>query len=234
MSEKGYNTVNWGSMGYENKVELSTIQSMRLLESNVVDVAYTTLQMTGIDVTKERIQQVLSTEVDIKSTRGFAREIINTLSVVRFILNNSVSFTGMHQARLLNRMFLEDLSESKVGGKLRNSCDFEILQDKIMDVYNSSPNQTLASLNVLIFILKEKPFKQGNKATAFLLATHIATVSGIGLILVNSDNLGIVDRLTDDSLGKINESTLRYYLYEKCIVTEVENKGSGQREEVCV
>ena len=183
------------------------------IRKNLIDVIYKQSILEGISTTEAQTEKIIEGKIVNGVTSTDIMKILNLKNAWNFLLDKDVilSPTDFSLLSYLNKLVIENFyynagllrtTPVKIGGT-NWTPDFPV-EAKIKEELNKIINKKLSNIDkaieILLYVMKQQIFIDGNKRTAVIFANHYLIKRGLGLIVIPAE-------LTD----KYKELLISYY-----------------------
>ena len=220
----------------QEKYHLSKEQNLFLAKEELVSNIYNSARLEGINITYEETKKVLE-EVNLPSLRlDEINCILNLRDAWNFALSNIDADITLDFICKVNSFVSRN--ESLEWGVLRtgkvgiNGVDYipniPEREDVIVNIENilKEENITSRSLNLMLYLMRNQLFWDGNKRTAMIVANKLLISNGCGIISIKEDDINEFNKLLTEYYNTGNKDKIIPFLYDKCIF-ELEKNNYG-------
>lgn len=213
----------------QDKFAMTQKDNIEIAKRTLVDAIYKSANLEGIAVTYAQTIDVLN-NVNVASLKPSE---INKV----FCLRDAWHYTLDHINDDMNLAFLEEIHalvaradvEYYELGKIRTSDvlisgtmwrpelpDAERLHTEMMKIMQM-PCNTDKALTLMLWIMRNQIFKDGNKRVATIAANKVLVENGCGIVAVPVELDGTFKQMLVEFYESNNNTAIKKFLYEKCI-----------------
>jgi len=214
-------------MPYVNKFQMTKKQAQFFAKKNLVNLVYATSKFEGTHATLPQTQTI----VDGLGVSGIPTDeiitIVNLKRAWQFVIANEVPYS-LAISNHINAIAAQD--DSLDPGNIRTGNvmlddtsyvpaipDIDKVPERVSGVLDQGKSLTERLLNLLLVMMRDQFYWDGNKRTAFLTINYIAIPAGIGIITVNEEQLETFNNLLAPFYETGNGQNLKIWLYDNCI-----------------
>jgi len=214
-------------MPYKNKFQMTKKQAQFFAKKNLVNLVYATSKFEGTHATLPQTQTI----VDGLSVSGIPTDeiitIVNLKRAWQFVIANEAPYSLAISNRI-NAIAAQD--DSLDPGNIRTGNvmlddtsyvpsipDIDKVPERISGVLDQDKSLTERLLDLLLVMMRDQLYWDGNKRTAFLTVNYLAIPAGIGIITVNEEQLETFNNLLAPFYETGNGQKLKTWLYDNCI-----------------
>lgn len=213
----------------QDKFAMTQKDNIEVAKRTLVDAIYKSANLEGIAVTYAQTIDVLN-NVNVASLKP------SEISKV-FCLRDAWHYTLDHINDDMNLAFLEEIHalvaradvEYYELGKIRTSDvlisgtmwrpelpDAEKLHNEMMEIMKK-PCNTDKALTLMLWIMRNQIFKDGNKRVATIAANKVLVENGCGIVAVPVELDGTFKQMLVEFYESNDNTAIRKFLYEKCV-----------------
>lgn len=211
-----------------NKFSLSKDENIFLAKRNLIDNIYKSARLEGIAVTFPQTEAIFN-GVNVSTLKVDELVAINNLKHAwQFIFDTmeypKVDFAFVCEVNRIigaglyyNAGFLRSVPVS-IGGTTWQP-DFPIKADIIDDIdkINNTENATEKAIDLMLYIMRQQMFLDGNKRTAMICANRVLIENGAGLINVNVEHIEEFETELIKYYETNEKDKIRDFLFKKCL-----------------
>lgn len=220
-------------MNYPNQYDLSLDQNIFLAKKCLVSQIYHLSRFENCKTTLLQTEKILQNRNDIGVSVDDIGVIIALKRGFEFIFNelkNNPKFNLSLMQKINSIVAIYDaldagnLRTGKVGVTLYNGERHEpnaLTDNKVNDFLNSFDDkisQTHQAILIMLFMMRNQLFWDGNKRTAILFANAMLIYNGCGVIEVSEQNFDEFNIKLSDFYQSGNSDILLDFVYQNCIV----------------
>ena len=211
----------------QDKYHLTKEKNLFLAKEELVSNIYNSVLLEGINITYEDTKKVLD-GVNVPSLRfDEINCILNLKDAWNFILSNIDANITLDFICKINSFVSRN--ESLDWGVLRtgkvgiNGVDYIPDIPKKEDVITNietilkEENITKRSLNLMLYLMRNQLFWDGNKRTAMIVANKLLISNGCGIISIKEDDINEFNKLLTEYYNTSNKDKIISFIYNKCI-----------------
>ncbi|MGN1161484.1 MAG: Fic family protein [Candidatus Fimenecus sp.] len=213
----------------QEKFAMTQKENIEIAKRTLVDAIYKSANLEGIAVTYAQTIDILN-NVNVASLKPAE---INKV----FCLRDAWHYTLDHINDEMNLGFLEDIHalvaradvEYYELGKIRTTDvmisgtawrpelpDAERLHEEMMEIMKM-PGNTDKALTLMLWIMRNQIFRDGNKRVATIAANKILIENGCGIVAVPVELDGIFKQMLVNYYESNDANEIKLFLYEKCV-----------------
>lgn len=213
----------------QDKYAMTQKDNIEIAKRTLVDAIYKSANLEGIAVTYAQTIDVLN-NVNVASLKP------TEISKV-FCLRDAWHYTLDHINDDMNLAFLEEIHalvaradvEYYELGKIRTSDvlisgtvwrpelpDAEKLHTEMMEIMKM-PCNTDKALTLMLWIMRNQIFKDGNKRVATIAANKVIVENGCGIVAVPVELDGTFKQMLVEFYESNDDTAIKKFLYEKCV-----------------
>lgn len=213
----------------QDKYAMTQKDNIEIAKRTLVDAIYKSANLEGIAVTYAQTIDVLN-NVNVASLKP------TEISKV-FCLRDAWHYTLDHINDDMNLAFLEEIHalvaradvEYYELGKIRTSDvlisgtvwrpelpDAEKLHTEMMEIMKM-PCNTDKALTLMLWIMRNQIFKDGNKRVATIAANKVLVENGCGIVAVPVELDGTFKQMLVEFYESNDDTAIKKFLYEKCV-----------------
>ncbi len=211
----------------QDKFHLTKEQNLFLAKKVLVSNIYNSARLEGINTTYPDTKTILE-GVNVPTLKlDEINCILNLRDAWNYTLTNIDAEVNLDFICKVNSFVSRN--ESLEWGVLRNGkvgingVDYipEIPNEK--DIINNIENilkeksTTLKSINLMLYLMRNQVFWDGNKRTSMIVANKILIQNGCGIITVKEEYIGEFNTLLTEYYNTGNKDKITKFLYDKCI-----------------
>ena len=211
----------------QDKFHLTKQQNLFLAKKVLVSNIYNSARLEGINTTYPDTQTILE-GVNVPTLKlDEINCILNLRDAWNYTLTNIDAEVNLDFICKVNSFVSRN--ESLEWGVLRNGkvgingVDYipDIPNEK--DIINNIENilkeksTTLKSINLMLYLMRNQIFWDGNKRTSIIVANKILIQNGCGIITVKEEYIGEFNTLLTEYYNTGNKDKITKFLYDKCI-----------------
>ena len=213
----------------QEKFAMTQKENIEIAKRTLVDAIYKSANLEGIAVTYAQTIDILN-NVNVASLKPAE---INKV----FCLRDAWHYTLDHINDEMNLGFLEEIHalvaradvEYYELGKIRTTDvmisgtawrpelpDVERLHEEMMDIMKMTGN-TDKALSLMLWIMRNQIFRDGNKRVATVAANKILIENGCGIVAVPVELDGTFKQMLVNYYESNDANEMKLFLYEKCV-----------------
>lgn len=213
----------------QEKFAMTQKENIEIAKRTLVDAIYKSANLEGIAVTYAQTIDILN-NVNVASLKPAE---INKV----FCLRDAWHYTLDHINDEMNLGFLEEIHalvaradvEYYELGKIRTTDvmisgtawrpelpDAERLHKELMDIMKMTGN-TDKALSLMLWIMRNQIFRDGNKRVATVAANKILIENGCGIVAVPVELDGTFKQMLVNYYESNDANEIKLFLYEKCV-----------------
>lgn len=213
----------------QEKFAMTQKENIEIAKRTLVDAIYKSANLEGIAVTYAQTIDILN-NVNVASLKPAE---INKV----FCLRDAWHYTLDHINDEMNLGFLEEIHtlvaradvEYYELGKIRTTDvmisgtawrpelpDAERLHEEMMDIMKMTGN-TDKALSLMLWIMRNQIFRDGNKRVATVAANKILIENGCGIVAVPVELDGTFKQMLVNYYESNDANEIKLFLYEKCV-----------------
>lgn len=213
----------------QEKFAMTQKENIEIAKRTLVDAIYKSANLEGIAVTYAQTIDILN-NVNVASLKPAE---INKV----FCLRDAWHYTLDHINDEMNLGFLEEIHalvaradvEYYELGKIRTTDvmisgtawrpelpDAERLHKEMMEIMKM-PGNTDKALTLMLWIMRNQIFRDGNKRVATIAANKILIENGCGIVAVPVELDGIFKQMLVNYYESNDANEIKLFLYEKCV-----------------
>ena len=211
----------------QDKFHLTKEQNLFLAKKTLALNIYNSARLEGINTTYPDTQTILE-GVNVPTLKlDEINCILNLRDAWNYTLTNIDAEVNLNFICKVNSFVSRN--ESLEWGVLRNGkvgingVDYipDIPNEK--DIINNIENilkeksTTLKSINLMLYLMRNQVFWDGNKRTSMIVANKILIQNGCGIITVKEEYIGEFNTLLTEYYNTGNKDKITKFLYDKCI-----------------
>lgn len=214
-------------MPYDNKFQMTEKSARFFAKKNLVNLVYATSKLENVQATLDQTQTI----VDGLGASGIPTDeiitIVNLKRAWQFVIANEVPYS-LAISNHINAIAAQD--DSLDPGNIRTGNvmlddtsyvpaipDIDKVPERVSGVLAQDKSLTERLLDLLLVMMRDQFYWDGNKRTAFLTINYIAIPAGIGIITVNEEQLETFNNLLAPFYETGNGQNLKIWLYDNCI-----------------
>lgn len=213
----------------QEKFAMTQKENIEIAKRTLVDAIYKSANLEGIAVTYAQTIDILN-NVNVASLKPAE---INKV----FCLRDAWHYTLDHINDEMNLGFLEEIHalvaradvEYYELGKIRTTDvmisgtawrpelpDAERLHEEMMDIMKMTGN-TDKALSLMLWIMRNQIFRDGNKRVATVAANKILIENGCGIVAIPVELDGTFKQMLVNYYESNDANEIKLFLYEKCV-----------------
>lgn len=227
-----------------DKYAMTQKQNIEIAKRTLVDAIYKSANLEGIAVTYAQTIDILN-DVNVASLKP------NEINKV-FCLRDAWQYTLDHIGEPMNLAFLEELHalvaradlEYYELGRIRTEDvlisgtswrpelpDAERLHQELT-VITRQPHNTDKALTLMLWIMRNQIFKDGNKRVATIAANKVLIENGCGIVSVPVELDGTFKQMLVDYYESNDNQEIKQFLYDKCMegLNPIKQKAEKEQE----
>lgn len=196
----------------EDKYHLTKEQNVFVAKRNIVDYIWKSANLEGIAITYPDTQTIY----DGFSVSGKSIEEINAINNLKkawqFVLND--------EQQEINYEFISRVNDFvlNISNDLRSPTVERIIDNELKEIFKSNvESKTELAIEVMLWILRKKFFKVGNKRTAMLVANKIMIENGCGVISIPIEKQSEFYKLLIEYYETNDKEKLVKFIYDYAI-----------------
>lgn len=213
----------------ENKYKMSQAENVFVAKRLIVDAVYKSANLEGIAVTFAQTVDILN-DVNVDSLKPSE---ISKVCCIRdawhFILNNINSSLDLAFIEDVHELIAKSELDYRYLGKVRTDNvlisgtswrpeipNLETLHAELMELLKIK-NETDRALTIMLWIMRNQIFKDGNKRVATIIANKLLIENGCGIISIPVELDGTFKSMLVKYYETNNMNDLKQWLYDNCI-----------------
>lgn len=213
----------------ENKYKMSQKENIFIAKRMIVDAVYKSANLEGIAVTFAQTVDILN-DVNVDSLKPSE---INKVCCIRdawhFILDNINKPMDLAFIEEVHELIARSELDYRYLGKVRTDNVLisgtswrpeipnpEILHFELMELLEIK-NETDKALTIMLWIMRNQIFKDGNKRVATIIANKLLIENGCGIISIPVELDGTFKSMLVKYYETNNMDELKRWLYDNCL-----------------
>lgn len=213
---------------FENKFELSLIESVSLARKQLVPSIYLATKLEEANITLSEVQTILNDENVANVTLDDIKLILNLNEAWEYLLFSISDLVDINYVCKINDFVVRnqnnrwDIPEELKVNVLRTRFDilklcFDVVEMKIEEILDPSLSVTEQALEFFIYCINHEPFWKWNKSTGLLIANKILISDGAGILQISEENMTLFNQELKNLKKTKDSAQLKTFLHENCI-----------------
>ena len=200
-----------------------------LARRNMVDSIYKQAKLEGVATTYSETETIVYGGVVNGISSSDITKVINLKHAWEFILNEGVITYPTNFLILCQINEIVEEGFSYLAGKLRSvpvriggtsylpPMPYEAkIKHDLINILNQEEGYNVA-IDLVLYVMKQQPFVDGNKRTAVLFANHYLISKGLGLIVIPAELVSTFKQYLLNYYDN-NDESIKAFLYEQCLL----------------
>lgn len=215
----------------DNKYHMTLEQNIFLAKKILVENIYNAAKIEGVNTTFPETEAILGGTNVASATLDEIQVITNLRDAWRFVLDDienakiNLDFAMKINQNVARNQSLKwgvlrdgeiGISGTKHKPGIPNKKKVITKIEKIVD--NATISATEKALDLMLFVMYEQLFWDGNKRTAMMLANAVLIKHGAGVLSVAEEDIVLFNRLLKNYYDTGQAEDLKKFLYEKAII----------------
>ncbi len=210
-----------------DKYSLNREENIFLAKKELVTIIYNSAKLEGINTTYFDIKTILD-GLNVPTMKlDEINCILNLRDAWNFILETIDNEINLDYICKVNSYVSRN--ESLEWGKLRTGkvgikgVDYvpelpkEANVKKEISHYLEETHNTKKAIDLMLYLMREQIFWDGNKRTSMLIANKIMIENGCGIISINEDKINEFNKLLTDFYNTNEKQEIENFIYNNCI-----------------
>lgn len=209
--------------------KLSLEENIFLAKRNLVDTIWKSANLEGVNVTFPETQMIMDGYSVANKTIDDLIIILNLKRAWQYLFDTINKGIDLNLIQDFNRIIGRDLvyksgflrtADVKISGtnyKPKLPISYEINSD--IEKILSNENKKDVALDLMLYLMRNQIFFDGNKRTAMLIANKILIENGFGILAVSKENLNDFFANLVQFYETNNSNEIKKFCKEKCIET---------------
>lgn len=213
----------------ENKYKMSQEENIFIAKRMLVDAVYKSANLEGIAVTFAQTVDILN-DVNVDNIKpSEIGKVCCLRDTWHYILDNINQKLDLAFLEEVHQLVTKTELDYRYVGKIRTDevlisgtswrpeiPNPEVLHNELIELMKIN-NETDKALTIMLWIMRNQIFKDGNKRVAIIIANKILIENGCGIISVPVELDGTFKSMLVKYYETNNMEELKQWLYENCI-----------------
>ena len=199
---------------------------------NLVDTIWKSANLEGVSVTFPETQMIIDGYSVANKTIEELTIILNLKRAWQYLFDTIGEKIDLNLIQDFNRIVGRDLihksgflrtADVRIGGtdyKPKLPIDYEI-KDSIVDILDNE-NKLDVALNLMLFVMRNQLFFDGNKRVAMLIANKVLIENGLGILSVSQKNMNDFFTKLIEFYESNNSKEIKEFCKTSCIESLIE------------